>query len=265
MNTKKNETVAVAHTVDELRAIDTTNYCYTAKPVLEVLAEDFVDEESGEIQTIERTSIVFERGKLLTSDDFSELIFHLQCGNVKEIWLSNQQRRAMLVGGRRFGLWTVKVEGERKLKLLLRADSALAAYEVAKDYIELNYCGDFNVTSIKTFTDSIVIEPEEDIENRDISVDKLWYMVLVQAFQLVEDGEPLHLGTNQYVVFAENVECAKSIVDNWVVQQCVKKGESTDNIVLKTMSASTVSCSVVVPAEFCFAYTEKEDSNNESC
>lgn len=159
----------------------------------------------------------------------------------------------------RFRLWNVKVDGARKLKMLLRADNALLAYEVAKDYIELNYKGTFTIEGIKTFSDCIVIEPEKDDEKRNISADRWWYMVEVESMQQDPGEEPVSLFTSHFVVLAENVESAKVIIDRWVAEEKAKRGETTNNVILRTNSASVISCSVVVPAEFCFAYTQKDE------
>ena len=255
METKK-EIIVTVHNTQELEAVNKKEFCYTASRVIKRYVEDFIDEDTGELVSVERTEAIFEKGMALSPNDFSELLFRFQTGDITEAQLSNVQRQGIITGGRRFRLWIVKVDGARKMKMMLRADNAMSAYEVAKDYIELHYRGTFVIEGIKTFTDCIVIEPKQDEEKRNISVDKFWYMVQVEALQQRPDEEPTVIYSNAFLVFAENVESAKSIIDHYIAEEKAKRGETTsDNVILRTTSASTISCNVVVPAEFCFAYT----------
>lgn len=45
---------------------------YTAKRVLRTWTEDFIDQDTGEIVTIERNDMIMERGVLLTPEQVSE-------------------------------------------------------------------------------------------------------------------------------------------------------------------------------------------------
>ena len=51
---------------------------YTAKRVLRTWTEDFIDQDTGELVTIERNDVIMERGVLLTPEQVSELSFYLQ-------------------------------------------------------------------------------------------------------------------------------------------------------------------------------------------
>lgn len=157
---QSNEIIVTVHNTDELAALDKNTYCFTASRVLKTWKEDFLDEDNGEVVTMDRTEVVFEKGMKLYPNDFSELLFRFQTGDITEAQLSNVQRQGIIKSAGRFRLWIVKADGARKMKLLLRADNAMSAYEVAKDYIELNYRGHFSIEGIKTFTDCIVIEPK---------------------------------------------------------------------------------------------------------
>ena len=136
---------------------------------------------------------------------------------------------------------------------MLKAKTASIAYEVAKDYIELNYKGTFVIQGIKTFADSIVLEPEESETN--ISVDRYWYRLIVQ--QEYEDcgGSEFEYS---FVVYAENADVAKMLIDRYLAK---RKTEDKDlePIILKTKTASVISCDVVVPDEFCQAYNSTEE------
>ena len=49
---------------------------YLAANVLRTWNEDFVDDDTGEVVTIERNEILFERGKYIDNDLATEIIFY---------------------------------------------------------------------------------------------------------------------------------------------------------------------------------------------
>lgn len=67
---------------------------YLATNVLRTWNEDFVDDDTGEVVTIERNEILFERGKYIDNDLATEINFYLQSEDVKEVEVSNQRRLA---------------------------------------------------------------------------------------------------------------------------------------------------------------------------
>jgi hypothetical protein len=58
---------------------------YLATNVLRTWNEDFVDDDTGEVVTIERNEILFERGKYIDNDLATEINFYLQSEDVKEV------------------------------------------------------------------------------------------------------------------------------------------------------------------------------------
>ena len=148
-------------------------------------------------------------------------------------------------------LWVVKASGAKNVKIMLKAKTASIAYEVAKDYIELNYKGTFVIQGIKTFADSIVLEPEESETN--ISVDRYWYRLIVQ--QEYEDcgGSEFEYS---FVVYAENADVAKMLIDRYLAKRKIED-KDLEPIILKTKTASVISCDVVVPFDFCQAYNDE--------
>lgn len=252
MVTKIDENVVVVKSAAELESLDRSVFQFTARKVFRSWKEDFCDEETGEVITVDRTEPVFDKGQCLTPDDFSKLLFHLQCGDIQEIAFSNVQRSATLVSNRGFGIWLVKAEGARfKPKMMLRATNAMSAYEVAKDYIELNYTGDFFIKSVKACDESIIIEPKDDDESKEVF--KNWYSVDVL---LDDERDPENIetvGPYYFIVYAETVEAAKVIIENRIAHKRAEQ-EETDKYSLKLTKATTIGANVVVPMEFCMAY-----------
>ena len=148
-------------------------------------------------------------------------------------------------------LWVVKANGVKNVKIMLKAKTASIAYDIAKDYIELNYKGPFFIQGIKTFADSIILEPDENETN--ISLDRYWYRLIVQ--QEYEDCGGSEFKYS-FVVYAENADVAKILIDRHLAK---RKTEDKDlePIILKTKTASIISCDVVVPFDFCQAYNDE--------
>lgn len=252
MVTKNDENVVVVKSATELQEIDRERYQFTAKKVFREWKEEFVDESTGLVTPVTRTEILFDKGVILTPDDFSKLLFHFQCNDLGEVCLSDQQRQATLVNNRGFGLWVVKAVGSKfKPKMMLRATNAMNAYEVAKDYIELNYTGDFFIKSMRTYDDCIIIEPNQEEEVKDVM--KSWYEVSLWLVIQNEDGEEEESQPYVFIVYAETVEAAKATIENWLANKRSEDGVE-GKYTLKMQSATTIGANVIVPMEFCLAY-----------
>ena len=252
--TKREEDIAVVPSAEALEHLH-WDYRFVARTIVTMHNEDFIDESTGEVVSTQIIGdILFERGHELSQDDISSLLFHFQTGDLKEVHLSNQQRYAQ-VAEKGMTLWVVKASGVKNVKIMLKAKTASIAYEVAKDYIELNYKGTFVIQGIKTFADSIVLEPEESETN--ISVDRYWYRLIVQREYEDCGGSEFEYS---FVVYAENADVAKMLIDRDVAK---KRAENKDlePIILKTKTASVISCDVVIPDEFCQAYAQIEEEN----
>lgn len=252
MVTKNDENVVVVKSATELQKIDRERFLYPAKNIFREWKEEFIDEDTGLVTPVTRTELLFRRGDPLTSDDFSKLFFNFQCKDIEEVHLSDQQRQATLVNNRGFGLWTVKAVGNKfKPKLLLRATNAMNAYEVAKDFIELNYNGDFFIKSMKTYSDCIIIEPKDEDDAEDVL--KSWYEVSLLVVLQNEGGEEEESQPYVFIVYAETVETAKVTIENWLANKRSEDGVE-GKYTLKMMSATTIGANVIVPMEFCLAY-----------
>ena len=109
---------------------------YLATNVLRTWNEDFVDDDTGEVVTIERNEILFERGKYIDNDLATEINFYLQSEDVKEVEVSNQRRLAY--ENKRTSLYPFKISatiGGKRHNFILQAQNIIKAYEVATDYI----------------------------------------------------------------------------------------------------------------------------------
>lgn len=63
---------------------------YLAKPVVKKWTEDFIDEDTKEIVSTERSEILFPAGRLIDQDLLVKINFALQCGDIKSVWVSER-------------------------------------------------------------------------------------------------------------------------------------------------------------------------------
>lgn len=63
---------------------------YLAKPVKKTWTEDFIDEDTGENVSLERSEILFPAGRLIDQDLLVKINFALQCGDIKSVWVSER-------------------------------------------------------------------------------------------------------------------------------------------------------------------------------
>jgi len=263
MNTRKDENLVTIKTMRELENLDKQEFHFVAEAIVRRwVDEDFVDDDTGEIVSHEKSEVIFERGEKLSSDDFSSLLFYLQCGDIKEFTLSNQQRQGAVISEKKLGVWVVKAAGRSiKCNIMLRASNAMMAYEIVKDYIELNFMGNFSIKGIKTYNECIIVEPEQDDGKR--AQPRQWYTVSILLARSSRGGDEYTEGPFTYVVFAETVEAAKSIIEDYVSKK-MQESDIDDSYVIKMTSATTISTNVIIPLEFCMAYTEGlEDEGDE--
>ena len=141
---------------------------FLKKPVFRKWNEDFVKDD-GEVVSLERSEIVFNAGTLLNEDKISEILFFIQAGDIKSVEVSNQVRLATET--QHIGTWLADVNVlTKKHKFILYASSVINAYEILKDFIELNYNGMFFINSIKELDTMIVLE--ETLRKKKVDLDK---------------------------------------------------------------------------------------------
>lgn len=243
--TKKDE--IITNTVDPTEMYGK----YLAKPLKRGWIEDFVDEDTGEVVSIERSEIIAEAGRFLDNDIIPQIIFHIESGDVKEVVVSNQRREARFVKGYS-AVWSVTVEVNRKkVKLLLYANSADMAIEAAKDFVELNYSGYCRMVQIKEFGSYIMIADtlKKDEENDS---GKKYYKIETKVVQ--EENEGYH----NFIVLATDVDASMIAINNWLSKNLLDEESNTLSDFTTTIeSAVAIPCTHIIEKEFSDAYSEE--------
>lgn len=229
---------------------------YLAANVLKTWKEDFLDESTGEVITIERNEILFERGKYIDNDLATRINFSIQAEDIKEVEVSNQRRLA--TQNKRTGLYPFKVSasiGMKRHNFILQAQNATKAIEVATDFIELNFSQSFDITGVKLMDDVVILAEEQ-------RGDVKYYKVEAEVTIKTEDEEEPNKTCYDFIVRTKDVDTAKVVITAWidakVKERTEKDGDERKIVDISILSAAPLACNAIVEKAFCMAYKDEE-------
>lgn len=152
VETKKNEVREITSDIRQMKGK------YLVYDLKRSWKEDFVDEGSGEVVSIERKELIYERGTLLQAEELSRIQFFMSEGSISEVEVSNQKRMSYEFKNTYIYPYMAQVDVEsKKKKFLMLANSVDNALEIVKDYVELNYTGRYQVAMVKEYENHIII------------------------------------------------------------------------------------------------------------
>ena len=263
INTRFNETRFVTSSPEEMRGL------YLASTLKRTWTEDFTDDETGEVVSVNRSEVVAELGDKIDGDLMARIQFHLQAGDIKQVEVSTQQRMAYLTTAYHLIPWSVTaVIGDKRRKILLYADSAQMAHDIAKDYIELHYSGSFHIVGLKVFEHCIfikdtlkTIDPNDETEADPDATPAEFYKV--EAEIRFRDGGGYK---ETFVLLTKNVDSAATVIHDWIVRYYMdtqalseeQKTKATD-FDLTILSGVTIPCFCVIEREFSDAYMQAKE------
>ena len=251
---------------------------FLASAVVKTWQEDFTDASTGEVIKIDRTEIIAERGKYIDANLAQSLKFHVLCGDITDIEVSNQRRIAKPITPS--GLYPFRVNaqvGNKRVSFILQAQTPAKAIDVATDYIELNYNDDFGITAVKQLDRVIILndtlisaeeaaaiaansDGNEDIADR---ADVKYYKVEVDI-TVKSDTQNYPINeTDTFIVRTKDVDTAKAVIRAWIEAKLQHNAEQDgDDRQLTDMAiqaAAPFSCNAIISREFCLAYRETEE------
>lgn len=241
MQSKHDEIIITTSDISEMKDL------FLAERLLRTWKEDFVDEDTGDVVEIERNEIIFEKGTKMNHDNLSQINFLLQSGDIKEVKLSNQERKSYRVVG--YGsLWQVTISlNQKKKTIYLYANSVEMAIEISTDYIEQMYEGRFDFKNIKELDYSnLLCEKEEGFEDEELDVYKM-------EIELLQDDEKYE---STYIVHGTDAENCKKIIEDFITKQRIESKEVID-FELKIISAKTIPVNYLIEPEFCKKYLKE--------
>lgn len=264
---------------------------YLAKRVLKTWTEDFVDESTGKVVSIERNEVLFERGILIDQDVLTQIRFSMEADGIKEVEVSNQKRMAFENENKCLYPYIAQAQiGDKKYKFLLYATGLDNVIAILKDYIELNYQSGFTLTMAKEFDSCIILTDNlkerkvdsaseaylkneisseeyldamdsENTENEEPKPDeKKFYQI---GTKVVFDDEEEKIQT--FVVHTFSVDRAMMLITHWIknkedeyAMQAKEKGYEYEKRENHTSieSAKPIPVGRFIPREFSMAYVD---------
>lgn len=257
---------------------------YFAKRVLKTWAEDFIDEDTQEVVSIERNEVLFERGTLIDQDILAKIRFSMEADGIKEVEVSSQKRMAFENENKCLYPYIAQSQiSDKKYKFLLYATGLDNAIVILKDYIELNFQSGFTLIMVKEF-DSCIILTDNLKECKVDKVSKLCeeeYLDTIDTENSEEEAKPNEKKfyqietkvtfddeeerTQTFVVHTFNVDRAMMLITHWLkhkeeeyAKQAKEKGHVYDKKEIHTSieSAKPIPVGRFIPKEFSMAYVD---------
>lgn len=141
---------------------------YAVDKVVRTWNEDFVDQETGDVVSIERKEILFTRGTKFTAQNIDSVEFYLQSGELSGIEVSDQCRVGRPT--ERFSLAPYKVKariGDKNFLYICQALSLAMAQDIVEDYIELHSEKDFRIISVAEAKYGVILNVAAELKKKD--------------------------------------------------------------------------------------------------
>ncbi|TDE53782.1 hypothetical protein [Flavobacterium sp. GT3P67] len=240
LGTKFNEIVIRTSVLEEMKGN------YTAERLLRTWEEDFVDEDTGNVVTIQRNEILFDRGVLMDNDVLSQINFYLQSGDIKDVLASNQKRTGIAVKNSASVYCVTILQGTKKRNYYLYANSVDLALNIITDFLEQKIEGSFSFTSVKEMGFSNLIPLEDD------DLDKDFYKIEVEI--AYEEDDPFK---QVYILQANDAEEAKEIIIKFISLK-MKEEKREKPFETTIVSARTVPCNNIIDYQFAKEYFDND-------
>ena len=155
--------------------------------------ENFMDQDTGEVVSLDRNELILEAGTYLGKEECSTINFYMQEGSITEVEVSNQKRMAFENDRDALVPYIAQVMLDKKKKFLLKSQNIDQAREIVKDYTELNFKGPYRITLLKEFdyctilVDKLSVTPIDEIGKLAIEFSDLYSEEQIKA--LMGEGE----------------------------------------------------------------------------
>lgn len=255
--------------------------------------EDFIDEDTKEVVSVERSERLFERGTLIDQDVLAKINFYMQAGEIKEVEVSNQKRLAFENKNNWLYPWqATAIIKDRKYKFLLYGKSITNVVEILKDYIELNFSSAFRILMAKEMDSCIILV--DNLTKQKVDLEKAYLKEEISLEEYIEakdrgdDDEDEKIEEKKFyqleikIVYSDDTETVQSFIVHtfdtdramMIISQYLKKLEEDKrehhkekgyseyevrDFKLSIEKAAPMPIGAFVPKEFSMAYNGPED------
>ena len=241
---------------------------YLPDNVMKKWMEDFIDEDTGDVVSIERSEVIVNRG-YISQDVLQQIMFAIQSGDIEDVEVCEDDVNEMKLNVPRY-LTVYNVElseyctdqtGEH---FVTNAQTIPQAIRIAAEFGQM-YRGYFGmVKATRCVTVDAVIVPDDhqcipEDERQPAEMRKDYFRVTVRA-EWAEGMKFKKLDTN-YIIAANDVGQAKEriarLMDFRQAEAERKNGHRDDHITNTIRKAVPFDVDCIVPREFSEMYHEK--------
>lgn len=153
---------------------------YAAENIYHTWNEDFKDQDSGEIVTVERKQLLFEKGTYFDNRNIDKVRFCYDAGEFSSAVVTNQCRLG--TESEHWGLqaYKVKVSVDGKNRIIVcQARSLTMAHEIVRDWCELHLDKVFLIMAVSELSTGIILNAvlkkrgEEASESAEAAAEEL--------------------------------------------------------------------------------------------
>lgn len=247
---------------------------FLAERVLKTWHEDFVDQDTQEIVSIERNEVLYDRDKKVDS----KMAKDIEEYGITEICVTNTPGRAEeLRTFCRLGHVKVTMKGITKTGVVIcRAESIRQAMDLAADYTEGateevfgEHCSNFHITDVEILNDitfigrtaaDIKAEQEALEKDKDTPV-KMPFKVLAtyaRAEEWIENtsNKDAWVKKRKFVAWAHDIKDARNIVTAWIKKDVETEVGDNKRETLVIVAATPFTVHTYLPASVCNEYIE---------
>lgn len=250
---------------------------YLAEPLSKTWTEDFMDSDTGEVVSIDRQEIILRRGELITPEQAQSISFYQQSGDItKPVKLTDQRRQAEEYNTASLKPYKVTASiNNKRHKFILEAQTVELAMEVARDWIELNYKGDFTIVGATALSNVILLNSNIECFKADGNTEEVsgtgesdgettrYYMADAEVTINYLDDEPSELNFT-FIVKTLGVDTAKAAATAWISAKVRKNhneaadGKEIASVKTTLTAAKPFACAALINRAFCEAYKTNE-------
>ena len=248
---------------------------FLPKRVVKTWTEDFIDEDTGDTVSIERSQVIMEAGCKITQEKLQELMFAIQSGDIEDVEVSDEDVRPMNVHvssclipfSLEFERWVVTIVKDH---FVCYAQNISQAIRIATEFGQMyrGFSGCVHVNKVvkmdaKFVPDNHPCIPEADRKPADEPKDYFKVQVRREYYEF----DKLKHYDSYYIVHANDVGEAKERI---ALLLKIQKAEAEkrdgfrvkdneERVTIRKALPFTVDC--IVPREFSELYMEKPEKD----
>lgn len=242
---------------------------YMPKHAVKTWTEDFCDEDTDEVVSIERNQIVVERG-YISQEKLAEIQFAIQAGDIADVEVSEEDVRDM-------ELYTPKYQSNFMVEIpiydmgkitknhfAVRAQTIPQAIQIAAEFGQMyrGFDGFIRATRVVTIDANIVPDDHAcipEVERKPADERKDYFKVQVRTEWF--DGEKMKKSDTHYIIAAKDVGQAKeriALLLDIMKAEREKDGVEDDPNTTRTIrKAMPFDVDCIVPKEFSDMFHEE--------